>query len=229
MLPGEVGGTHPGARSERVARGEDDDEFVVEQRLGFDAAICGRTRNDCQVDAAREESGERMVSGFSDNLDFDAGEIALEEFEPRGKPVVTGIALGGEAEGAGGSGVGAADFLLGAVEFGENLAGSVEQAAAGGREEHFFVHTIKEASAEVVFGGTELVAESRLGEVKAACGSGDAALLDDGGKQAQVAGVEGHGEKFSFRLGARKTRRLTRRTAAGIRMAGFLHRATSIH
>jgi len=196
VLIGKVFGAEEFGGRERVIRMEDNDEFILEERMEVEAFVLERIGNDADVELAVEQGGERVVRGFDDDLHVGPGERFLEELQTSRQPVIAGIAFGADAEwrGAGGRG---AKLLFGGGKVLQNGAGAVQQTAAGSGEDHFLVDAVEELGVEFFFGGVKLMAERGLSEVKFAGGCGDAAFVDDGLEETKVFGIERHKETLA--------------------------------
>lgn len=191
MLIGKVFRTEEFVGGQRMIGVENNDEFVVEERVVFEALVLAGICNDADVNLAVEQGRERMMCRFDDDVHVSAGERLLEELEASWQPVVARVAFGADAERrkAGGD---RTKFFFSGFQLLEDGTRAIEQAAAGRGQEHFLVDAIEEASAEFFFGGVELMTESRLSEMELPSGCGDATFIDNGVEKTEVFGIERH-------------------------------------
>ncbi len=190
MLRSEVRGRDEGLPGQAMTRPHHHYDLVSEERPQGQPGVARGTEHDREVDSAFQQGREGVVGGPRHHLEVYVGMGSVEQAQPRGQPVVHGVALGGEADDTPGPEGMAADLLLGAVELVEDGARGAQEAFPGGGQYHALADAVEEARPQVPFDVAELVTERGLGEVQPPARLRDAALLGDRLHQLQVAHLE---------------------------------------
>lgn len=164
---------------ERMAGGDDENQFVFVDDFNVEAGIADGERDDAELDLAVENERDGFGALGADDVEGDTRVLLFELGDEQRKDVERSGVVGGDGEGAAGHALhilqGEADVL----ELDERLLGEGPEDAAGGSKGDFAAATVEEAMTEVGFEGADLRGDGGLGDVQPLGGAGEALLSSD--------------------------------------------------